>query len=88
MKHAKSNLNFLKFNKHNLEYENGDKVNYIAYVYVLKFNEYPQIKLNNESNGIIAISKENYKDFTYIDDTNLLQLHKCWIETIRKVLNI
>ena len=57
-------------------------------MYVLKFNEYPQIKLNNESNGIIAISKENYKDFTYIDDTNLLQLHKCWIETIRKVLNI
>ncbi len=85
---CKEQLEFFEINKHNLEYENGDKVNYIAYVYVLKFNEYPQIKLNNESNGIIAISKENYKDFTYIDDTNLLQLHKCWIETIRKVLNI
>lgn len=85
---SREQFEFLEINKHNLEYQNGDKVNYISYVYVLKFNEYPLIRLNNESNGIIAISKENFKDFTNVDNENLLQLHKYWRSTVSKILKI
>jgi len=83
-----SQLEFLEINEHNLEYKNGDKVHYIAHIYILRLNEYPFIKLDNESNGMISISKENYKYFIDVKDTNLLQLHKCWWKTVLTVLEI
>lgn len=84
----KEQLDFLEINEHDLEYENGDKAHYIATLYVLRLNEYPKIKLDNESNGILAISKENFKDYTNVQNINSLQLHEFWKSTISKVLGI
>ncbi len=81
-------LDFLEINEHDLEYENGDKVHYVASLYLLKLSEYPTIKLDSESNGILTISKENYRDYTDIQNINSLQLHKCWQNTISNVLGI
>lgn len=72
----KEQLEFLEINEHDLEYENGDKVHYTATIYVLKLREYPKIKLDNESNGILAISKDNFKDYTNVQDINSLQLYE------------
>lgn len=83
----KEQLDFFEINEHDLEYKNGDKVNYIAHIYTLKLSEYPVIKLDSESNGVIVISKENYGDFANVEDTKVLQLHKCWWNTIDKILN-
>ncbi len=84
----KKQLKFLGVNEHNLKYENGDKVHYLASLYLLRLNDYPIIKLDNESNGILAISKQNYRDFINKNDENTLQLHKCWEGVIGKILNI
>lgn len=81
-------LDFLEINEHDLEYENGDKVHYVASLYLLKLSEYPTIKLDSESNGILAISKNNYKDYANIENVNSLQLNRCWQSIIRKVLGI
>ena len=78
-------LDFLEINEHDLEYENGDKVHYVASLYLLKLSEYPTIKLDSESNGILTISKENYRDYTDIQNINSLQLHKYWQNTISNV---
>lgn len=85
---CKEQLDFLEINEHDLEYENGDKVHYVASLYLLKLSEYPTIKLDSESNGILTISKENYRDYTDIQNINSLQLHKCWQNTISNVLGI
>lgn len=84
----KEQLEFLEINEHDLEYENGDKARYIATIYVLRLSEYPKIKLDNESNGILAISKDNFKDYTNVQDINSLQLYEYWKNTISKVLGI
>lgn len=84
----KEQLNFLEINEHDLEYKNGDKAHYVATLYVLKLNEYPEIKLDSESNGILTISKGNLKEYTDVKNTNSLQLNKCWQNTISKVLEI
>ena len=81
-------LDFLEINEHDLEYENGDKVHYVASLYLLKLSEYPTIKLDSESNGILTISKDNFKDYTNVQNINSLQLHKCWQNTISNVLGI
>ncbi len=81
-------LEFLEINEHKLEYKNGDKTNYISSVYVLKLNEFPFIRLDSESNGIVCISKENYKEFMYNYQKESLQLYKFWNNTVLKVLNI
>lgn len=83
----KEQLEFLEINEHDLEYENGDKAHYTATIYILRFNEYPKIKLDNESNGILVISKDNFKDYTNVQNIDL-QLHECWKDTISKVLEI
>lgn len=83
----KEQLEFLEINEHDLEYENGDKARYTATIYILRLNEYPKIKLDNESNGILVISKENFKNYTNVQNINL-QLHECWKDTISKVLEI
>lgn len=84
----KEQLEFLEINEHDLEYENGDKARYTATLYLFKLNEYPKIKLDNESNGILAVSKDNFKDYTNVQNVNSLQLHECWKDTISKVLGI
>lgn len=71
-----------------MEYENSDKARYTATLYVLRLNEYPKIKLDNESNGILVISKDNFKDYMNVQNINSLQLHECWKDTISKVLGI
>ena len=78
-------LDFLEINEHDLEYENGDKVHNVASLYLIKLSEYPTIKLDSESNGILTISKENYRDYTDIQNINSLQLHKYWQNTISNV---
>lgn len=83
----KEQLDFFEVNEHDLQYKNGDKVNYISNIYILKLSEYPLIKLDSESNGVIVISKDNYEDYANVKDKNVLQLHKCWWKTIYKILN-
>lgn len=85
---TENDLEFIEINEHDLKYENGDNVHYFSYVYLLRINEYPVIKIDNESNGVILISKDNVKEFTYINDNNVLQMHKYWWKTIDKILEI
>lgn len=88
IKVSEEQLEFLEINEHDLEYTNGDKAHYVASLYLLKLSEYPTIKLDSESNGILAISKNNYKDYANIENVNSLQLNRCWQSIIRKVLGI
>lgn len=88
IKVSEEQLEFLEINEHDLEYTNGDKAHYVASLYLLKLSKYPTIKLNSESNGILAISKDNYKDYANIDNVNSLQLNRCWQSIIRKVLDM
>ena len=75
IKVCEEQLEFLEINEHDLEYANGDKAHYIASLYLLRLSEYPIIKLDNESNGILAISKYNYKDYTNIENSICFQFH-------------
>ncbi len=81
-------LEFIEINEHDLEYKNGDKVFYKSYIYLLKLDYYPFIKIDNESNGFMLISKENYKNFTYLKDTKLFQLQPYLWETLVKILKL
>ncbi len=80
-------LDFLEMNEHDLEYSNGDKAHYVATVYLLKLTEYPFIKLDKESSGVIFLSKENYKDFMDVTNINSLKLSEFWWNTIKKILD-
>lgn len=84
----KENLNFFEIVDHNLKYKNGDKAHYQASIYTLELEEFPTIKLDDESTGIIAISRENYKNYVNIDNPKYLQIEKFWENTIEKILNI
>ncbi len=83
-----SQLKFLEINEHDLEYKNGDKVYYKSYIYLLELNYYPSIKIDSESNGFMMLSKENYKNFTYLEDTKLFQLQPYLWGTLIKILKI
>lgn len=87
MEISEEQLDFLEMNEHDLEYSNGDKAHYVATIYLLKLTEYPFVKLNKESNGIIFLSKENCKNFMDVTNTNSLKLGEFWWDTIRKVLD-
>lgn len=88
IKVCEEQLEFLEINEHDLKYENGDKAHYVASLYLLKLSEYPIIKLDRESNGILVISKDNYNDYINMNDTNSLQLHICWQDIISRILGI
>lgn len=85
---SKEDLQFLEVVEHDLKYKNGDKAHYKASIYTLELKEFPTIKLDDESNGIIAISKENYNNFINVKDEKQLQIEKFWEKTIEKILNI
>lgn len=85
---SKNELKFLEVVEHDLKYKNGDKAHYQASVYTLELKEFPTIKLDDESNGIIAISKENYNNFINIENPKYLQIEKFWEKTIEKILKI
>lgn len=84
----KDELKFIEVVEHDLKYKNGDKAHYKAIVYIAELDEFPTIKLDDESNGIIAISKENYNNFINIKDNSNIQIEKFWEKTIERILEI
>lgn len=84
----KDELKFIEVVEHDLKYKNGDKAHYKAIVYTTELDEFPTIKLDDESNGIIAISKENYNNFINIKDKSNIQIEKFWEKTVERILEI
>ena len=84
----KDELKFIEVVEHDLKYKNGDKAHYKAIVYIAELDEFPTIKLDDESNGIIVISKENYNNFINIKDKSNIQIEKFWEKTIERILEI
>lgn len=81
-------LEYLGRNPHELTYQNGDMVNYLADVFVLKFQEFPFIRLDYESNGVICLDKNSINDYINLKDDNALQIYDYWIDFIYKALDL
>ena len=79
-------LTFLGTNKHSLVYMGGDKVNYNAEVFMLKLKEFPFIKLDYESNGVICLDKSSIKVYIDLPDEKSLQIYDYWLEFIYRAL--
>ena len=79
-------LEFLCVNDHYLTYTNGDKVHYLADVHILRLKDFPYIKLDIESNGVICLSKESMKDYILPGDDNAFKINDDWINVIEKAL--
>lgn len=80
-------LKFLCVNDHYLTYINGDKTHYLADVYVLVLDEFPFIKLDFESNGLICLSKETMDDYILPDSETALKINDDWINVIERALS-
>ena len=79
-------LEFLSINSHILTYGNGDKVHYIAHMYVLELSEFPAIKLDFESNGVLYVDRDSIKNYINIDREDVFKIHNYWLKDINKVL--
>lgn len=79
-------LEFLSINNHILTYGNGDKVHYIAHMYVLELSEFPAIKLDFESNGVLYVDRDSIKNYINIDREDVFKIHNYWLKDINKVL--
>ena len=79
-------LEFLSINDHILTYGNGDKVHYMAYMYTLELCEFPAIKLDFESNGVLCVDKDSIKNYINIDREDVFKIHNYWLKDINKVL--
>ena len=79
-------LEFLSINNHILTYGNGDKVHYIAHMYVLELSEFPAIKLDFESNGVLYVDRDSIKNYVNIDREDVFKIHNYWLKDINKVL--
>jgi len=79
-------LEFLSINNHILVYSNGDRVHYIAQMYTLELKEFPAIKLDIESNGVLFVDKDSIKSYINIDREDVFKIHNYWLKDINKVL--
>jgi 8-oxo-dGTP pyrophosphatase MutT (NUDIX family) len=79
-------LEFLSINNHILTYGNGDKVHYIAHMYVLELSEFPAIKLDFESNGVLYVDRDSIKNYINIYREDVFKIHNYWLKDINKVL--
>ena len=79
-------LEFLSINNHILTYGNGDKVHYIAHMYVLELSEFPAITLDFESNGVLYVDRDSIKNYINIDREDVFKIHNYWLKDINKVL--
>lgn len=80
-------LEFMCVNNHYLTYVNGDMAHYIADVHILRLSEFPYIKLDVESNGVICLSEKNIDDYILPDSDKSLKINKDWINVIMRALS-
>lgn len=85
---SKSDIKFIEVVEHDLQYKNGDKTHYQASIFTMELNDFPTIKLDDESNGIIVISKETYGNFTNIKNKEHIQIESFWDDVLKKILKI
>ena len=79
-------LEFLSINNHILTYGNGDKVHYIAHMYVLELSEFPAITLDFESNGVLYVDRDSIKNYINIDREDVFKIHKYRLKDINKIM--